>query len=130
MEILSVADAVAKYVETRDKLRLLQKNFNEKEAELKDELSVISMWLRDRADEMGVDNFKTKFGTAYRSKKTSYRIEDWDAFVRYIKETDNFTLIEKRCAKRATAEVHESEGLPPGLTYLEETEFLVNRAKG
>ena len=129
IEFKTVAEAVAMYVKLRDELRRIQHEFNEKEKEAKDVLEQISMWLRDKADSLGVQNFKTDAGTAYRSTKKIYRITDWDAFTAYVRETDNFQLIEKRVAKRATAEVHESEGLPPGIEYFEEVEFLVNRSK-
>lgn len=130
MAQMTVAEAIESYIAKRDELRQLQHEFNEKEAKLKTDLEVISSWLRDKADELSVDNFKTKFGTAYRSTKKFYRISDWDVFVGWVKETDNFQCIEKRVAKRATTEVHESDGLPPGLEYFEQVEFLVNRAKG
>src|SRR5574337_1245676 len=88
----------------------------------------ISMWLRDKGDELGVDSFKTQYGTAYRSIKTSYRVGNWDEFVGWIRDTGNFQCLEKRVAKLATKEIHDESGVvPPGVEYSAEVEFDVRR---
>lgn len=130
LEFQNVGAAIEKYVDRRDYLRELHRNNEAKEAAIKDELEAISMWLREKADEMGVDSFKTPFGTAYRSLKESYRIEDWDSFIEFIKSTDNYQLLEKRVAKNAAREIHKADGeVPPGLDYVTEVEFNVMRPK-
>ena len=140
----TVDEAIEIYVDTRDALRLHMKKAKEKEEELKELMDKISTWLRDKADEIGVESFRTKHGTAYRNVKQTYRIRDWDAFVEFIKETDNFQLLEKRVGKRAAAEVHQHnvalnkehendeeytpiDEIPAGLDYIVEVEFNVLR---
>lgn len=132
LKFSTIEEAIEAYVEMRDALRLHMRAAKQKEDEMKFFLDRISMWLLEKGDELGVDSFASKrFGTAYRHKKTSYRVGNWDDFIEFIKETDNFQLLEKRVAKRAAAEVHEAEkAVPPGLEYTEEYEFLVQRAKG
>jgi hypothetical protein len=125
----TVDAAIEAYVALRDELREFQRGVKTREDLLKSQLDEISMWLRDKADEIGVDSFKTKHGTAYRNLKESYRIGDWDAFVAYIKETDNFQLFEKRVAKNAAKEIHREGQIPPGLDYVTEVEFNVLRPK-
>ena len=115
---------------TRDELRAKQQAFKLEEDAMKLRMEQISMWLRDKADELGVDSFKTQFGTAYRSVKTSYRVATggWDAFIGWVKETGNFQCLEKRVAKLATKEIHDDTGaIPPGLDYVAEVEFDVRR---
>lgn len=124
----TVDDVIEKYVGIRDNLKLLQKRWKDIEDDMKHELDVISMWLRDKADELGVESFKTKHGTAYKSLKEHYRVGDWTAFIEYVKETDNFQLLEHRVAKNAAREVHHEDGNPPpGVEYFAEVEFLVRR---
>lgn len=124
----SVDDAIERYVDERDALRMKSAAFNAAEKEAKERMSKISMWLRDKGDEFGVDSFKTQHGTAYRSVKTSYRIGDWDSFVNWIDETKNFQCLEKRVAKLATKEIHDASGsIPPGIEYNVEVEFDVRR---
>lgn len=124
----NVGEAVRVYVDMRDALRIHQKEAKEKEEEIKDFLSKISMWLRDKADELGVDSFKTPFGTAYRNTKRKYRIEDWDEFIGWVMESGNTHLLEKRVAQRAAREYEEAEScVPSGLETLDEVEFNVLR---
>ena len=126
----SIDEAIEAYVNTRDDLRAKQQAFKLEEDAMKLRMEQISMWLRDKADELGVDSFKTQFGTAYRSVKTSYRVATggWDAFIGWVKETGNFQCLEKRVAKLATKEIHDDTGeIPPGLDYVAEVEFDVRR---
>jgi hypothetical protein len=126
----SIDEAIEAYVNTRDELRAKQQAFKLEEDAMKANMEQISMWLRDKADELGVDSFKTQFGTAYRSVKTSYRVATggWDNFIGWVKETGNFQCLEKRVAKLATKEIHDDTGeIPPGLDYVAEVEFDVRR---
>jgi hypothetical protein len=130
VQFKSIDEAIEAYVATRDELRAKQQAFKLEEDAMKLRMEQISMWLRDKADELGVDSFKTQFGTAYRSVKTSYRVATggWDAFISWVKETGNFQCLEKRVAKLATKEIHDDTGaIPPGLDYVAEVEFDVRR---
>lgn len=127
----TVDQAVEKFVELRDKLRDHQRSAKVIEDDLKFRMDQISMWLRDRAEELGVESFKTKSGTAYKSLKESYRVNNWDDFIAFVKENDCFHLLEKRVAKNAAREVHKESGeVPVGLEYSSEIEFNVLRPRG
>ena len=132
LEFKSIDEAIKAYVETRDELRVVQRDFKAKETGMKDTLERISMWLRDKADELGVDSFSSKaYGTAFRSVKTSYRVatRGWDSYIDWVKATDNFQCLEKRVAKLAVKEIHDATGqLPPGLDYVAEVEMDVRKA--
>jgi len=126
----NINEAIAEYVKVRDELAVERKKFNEYEAVHKMYLEKISMWLRDKADDLGVDNFKTQSGTAFRTVKTSYRVAGagWDEFIAWIQETGNFQCLEKRVAKNATKEIHDETGaVPPGIEYHADVEFDVRR---
>ena len=127
----SIDEAIKAYVDTRDNLRAHQREAKITEVGLKTVLEQISMWLRDKADELGVDSFKSNmYGTAFRSVKTSYRVATgkWDVFIQWVKDTDNFQCLEKRVAKLATAEVYKATGeVPPGIDYTVEVEMDVRR---
>ncbi len=124
----SIDEAIRHYVDERDSLGDFMKAANAHEAAVKGRLEKISMWLRDKGDELGTDSFKTQSGTAYRNVKVSYRMGDWNEFIAWIKRTDNFQCLEKRVAKNATKEVHDDTGeIPPGVEYVAEVEFNVRR---
>jgi len=127
-EFKSIGDAVSVFVSLRDDLREWQKQQKEEEQRRKEEMEEIEVYLLKKAEELGVDSFKTPFGTAYKSLKEHYRIGDWPAFVEYVKQTNNFQLFEKRVAKLSAKEIHQNEGLPAGLEYTSEYTMGVNRA--
>lgn len=123
-----IQSAVRCYVEYRDMLGVERKFWETHEADVKSEMTRISMFLRDKGDELGVDSFNTQFGTAYRNTKTSYRAANWDEFATWMRETDNMQCVEKRPAKLAVKEILDSTGsLPPGLDEFVEVEFNVRR---
>lgn len=119
-EFKNVGDAVKFYVLQRDRLRKWAEKMKAEEEKRKAALTEIEMWLLKKSEEMGVDSFKTPAGTAYKQIKEHYRIENWETFVAYVKRTDNFQLFEKRVAKLAAKEIHNTEGLPEGLNFFSE----------
>ena len=125
---LRVNDLIQLYRTKRDELSEYRKEFQQREANVKDLLSRISMALRDIADELGVDSFNTPYGTAYRNVKTYYRVGDWDAVLDFIQHTGNWHMLEKRIAKNATREIHNDLGnVPPGIEYSTEIEFAIRK---
>lgn len=126
----TIQTAVGNYVELRDMLGIERKSWETFEGETKNEMERISMFLRDKGDELGVDSFATPYGTAYRNTKTSYRIEQdgWEKFSKWMAETDNLQCVEKRPAKLSVKEILDTTGeLPPGLYQEVEVEFNVRR---
>lgn len=124
----TIDDIINVYVRTRDELAAERKQYNSYEARAKAYMERLSMLLRDKADELGVDSFKTRSGTAYRAVKTQYRVGNWDEYVKWLQETGNFQCVEKRAAKNAVKEVHDETGeVPPGLELFTEVEFDVRR---
>jgi hypothetical protein len=128
LKFTSIDGAIRAYVEERDRLRITSAAFNLEEKVRKDRMKRMSMWLRDKGDEMCVDSFKTGAGTAYRNVKTSYRVRDFPAFFAWVVENNKPQCLEKRVAKLATKEIHDATGeIPPGLDFAAEVEFDVRR---
>ena len=121
-----INDLVKMYRETRDFLAAERKQFEALERQLDDLLLRIGMCLREKGDELGVDSFKTEFGTAYRAVTVKYRVGNWDTVLQYIKDTNNFQMLEKRVGKNACKEIHQATGaVPPGLEFSQEVTFNV-----
>lgn len=125
---MGVDDLIKMGVEIRDELTVERRKFDKFEADSKGMMARISMALKAKGDELGVNSFATREGTAYRQLKESYRIGDWNQFIPWIRETENFQCLEKRAAKLATKEIHQSTGqIPPGIEYVAEEEFVIRR---
>lgn len=129
VQFKSIDEAIGKFVELRDELTAKKRIWKAEEDADKGELEKIQMWLRDKADELGVDSFTSRlYGTAFRTVKTSYRVVEWGSFIEWIKENNAFHCLEKRCAKLAVKEIHDESGtVPPGLDYIAEVEMDVRR---
>lgn len=128
IEIKDVKSAIEKFILIRDKLKIIRKPFDDLETFCKQRQFAINEYLIGLSQQFGVDSFKTEYGTAYKTVKTSYRVENWDAYSKWLIETGNMQCIEKRAAKLAVKEVHDETGeIPPGLMLYQEIEFTFRK---
>jgi len=127
-EFNNINEAIDEYRRIRDDLAERRREYKSVEKSLKGTLEEISMWLRDKADDLGVDSFKTESGTAYRVTKTKYTVGDWQVFSNWVIENEMLQCLEKRPAKLAVQEVLEETGeLPPGLEVFSEIDMQIRK---
>lgn len=120
---------VAKYIELRDELARMKGDYEAQAAPLKTAMDKIENYLLARANELGVDSFKTEHGTAYTSTRTSVKVADKDAFFTYVQEHSEWSLMEIRAAKTAVEQyVAANEEVPPGLDIVTERTLNVHRS--
>lgn len=123
---LKVDDLIATYIGLRNQLATDRKGYKQRETAIKGRLEIISMILRDRADTLGVEAFRTDVGTAFRNVKETFRVANWDEVVAYVKETGNFQILQKRVSPNSVKEIRTIDGqVPPGLETRVEVEFAV-----
>jgi hypothetical protein len=137
---MSVADLITKSIEIRNQLATDRKGWKAREARLKTAREIISMQLRDRADQLGLDSFAGTSGTAYRNTKEKFTVNDWESLVPWLIETGNLHILQKRVSPNAVKEIREEirqqaekngaevddyTALPPGIGLLKEVEFAV-----
>ena len=125
-----IDDVVARYVELRDELDLKRKEYQEFEKDQKEKMERLSMWLRDKSDDLGVNSFNTPHGTAYRSTKTYARVSNWDKVLKFIQDTGNWQMLEKRIGKLPTIEIIDDLGIEPsdiGVEYGADIDMLVRK---
>lgn len=124
----TIDDAISAYINVRNDLDASRAAFKEAEKDAKGLMEDIEKYIKNKADDLGVDSFKTSSGTAYRSVKTAYRIGSWSEFIEWVKENDMFHCLEKRAAKLAVKEVHDETGeVPPGLDYHAEVQIDIRK---
>jgi hypothetical protein len=95
-EAISVEKLVATYIKIRDARDEVKREMEEKVAALQTDLDSINQTLLEHFKEQGIDSARTPFGTAYRTIKSRYWTNDWDAMRHFIAEHDAFELLEKR----------------------------------
>ena len=114
---MNIEAIVAHYVTLRDTVAEIEADAKAKAAPLKADMQTIEAALLKHMQSGGVQNLKTAAGTAYISEKTSATVEDWDALLEYVLETEAFELLERRVSKTAYAERLASGTPPPGVKY-------------
>lgn len=126
---MKISELVDKYIQIRDKKAQLKKEYEAKVAPLEEAHSKIEAKFLELFEKTGTDSLKTEFGTAYRATRSSVSVADRDAFMTYIRENDEWPLLEVRPSKAAVESFKDShEDLPPGINYREEVVVNIRRA--
>lgn len=107
----NIGEVIEKYIEIRNYLTKERKEWEELEANLKNDLEKIEMFILNFQEKNGVTSISSKLGTAYRIKKEYFRMGDWDTFIKYVVESKNYQMLEKRVAKIATKEIIENNDM-------------------
>lgn len=120
---------VEKYITLRDRRDTVMREAKEKAAKFDTVLDKIEAVILATFDDVGVDSVKTGAGTAYKSKRTSAKVADWDTVLHYIAEHGLWNMLERRVAKVAVEEYKDAHGeLPPGVDWREEITINVRRS--
>ena len=98
-------------------------------ATIKEQQEQVSIAMRDKMKELGVNSLRTDHGTVTMLKKTRYYTQDWDSFKNFVLENQAVDLLERRIAQtNMTQFLEENPGLvPPGLNA--DTKFDVSVRK-
>jgi hypothetical protein len=130
-ENLSMEKLVSTYIKIRDARDDIKREAEEKIKEMETEMQMLSGAMLDLFKEQGIDSAKTPFGTAYRSVKSRYWTNDWEAMYDFIHENDAYELLEKRIHQSNMKQFLEENPdlLPKGLNVDSEYTVTVRRSK-
>jgi len=84
------------YIKIRDKRAENKREFEEADADLKEQMEVLEAQMLDVCKEMNADSIRTPHGTIIRSVKSRYWTNDWDSMYDFIEKEGAFGLLEKR----------------------------------
>lgn len=116
---MEIDKLVGAYVACRDHLSELRKDFKKEEVEHKSAMALMETEIMNQAEKQGVESFKTKHGTAFKTKKDFISVENWPAALDFMLMKGLTHLLTKSVGKAAAKEyMEENDGrLPPGLRY-------------
>lgn len=119
------------YIKMRDKRAELTKEFETKDAEIKQQMDLVKSKLLEACRDADADSIKTGLGTVIRTTKTRYWTSDWNSMIEFIKEHDAFELMEQRLHQTRMKEflTENPDKLPAGLNSEREYSISVRRAK-
>lgn len=114
------------YVRIRSAKQKLQAEYDSKIGELEEQMTLVSVAMKDILLAQKASSMKTESGLVVLSKKARYDATDWDAMYKFIKEHDAFLLLEKRVhqgnMKQYVAD--NPDDVPPGLNI--NTEYVIS----
>lgn len=129
MSTPTIDEVVKKYIEVRDDIARKKAAY---EADIKPQqeaLEKIESYLLAKANDQGVESFKTQFGTAYTAKRTSVTIADREIFKQFCEATGDWGLVDIRASKKAVEQyVEANQEVPPGINVVVERTLNVRRS--
>lgn len=123
---MKLSEVVGKYISLRDKKAAIKAEYEGKVAVIDETLTKIEAKLLEVFEQTGMESIKTEFGTAYRSVRSTASVADRDAFMEFVKEQQEWSLLEIRAAKAAVEQYKAAneDQLPPGINW--RSEAVVN----
>lgn len=128
---LPVEKLVKLFVKTREAKATLTREYDAKEAELKGIMEACENMMLKKADETGVEGFKTPYGTTFTAVETKITIADHKAFQDFVLTQNDLEFFQARVAQKRVEEYmkqHESETPPPGLNLYRNRVMRVRKA--
>lgn len=113
----SVAKWIDHYVAIRDKLKELNDDHAKKIEPLVELQNKLTGLLQDFLTNTGSESVKTANGTCYASTRYTASLPDAGAFMKFVIDSGNFDLLDRRANSTAVRSYVEAQGaLPPGVT--------------
>jgi hypothetical protein len=129
---MNYSTACKNYIELRNKVNEIENKAKADAAEHKEKMLQLETWLTMKADEEGLDNIKTEFGTAYWSNIASAKVANRDAFMDFVKRENAFDMLENRVSKEAVKSYmagHDNM-VPPGVDFSQIRKFNLRATGG
>lgn len=117
-QVACIDEIVERYIALRDKKTEIKSAYEQEVAKVEEAMRRCERFLLGQLNAQGAESIRTKFGTTFKTEKVSVGVADWDSYLNWVKETGNYSMIEKRANPTAVQEyraVHND--LPPGVNY-------------
>jgi hypothetical protein len=114
-----VAAIVEKYIQLRDRKAVLKREYEGKVEAIDVALDRCENYLLKHLQSVGAESIKTPAGTAYITTKTSASVADKQAFLDFVKEREEWSMLDVRANKTVVDEFKTSNNgaLPPGVNW-------------
>ena len=125
---LTVEQAIGAYVKLREKKARIDAQAKADKQPVDEAMDKIEAFLKEQADALGVQSFKTANGTAFLTTSERANVASWDEVLRFILENEAYDMLEKRVNKTAVREYLEAnKAVPPGVNYGTSIEVSVRK---
>lgn len=115
---LNYETAMAGILRAKEKMAEIDDEAKRKKKPLADTVAKLEAWIQTKAQDEGLDTIPTSAGTGYWSTHYKCTVGDQTAFMDYVRETGDLSLVDKRANKTAVKEyVNEHGQPPPGVNF-------------
>jgi hypothetical protein len=127
---MKISEAIEIYVKLRDKKAQLKAEYTDAVAPVQEKMDKLEVKFLEIMNTTGVDSLKTEFGTAYSTTRTTASVADKDAFFKFVKDNEEWPLMEVRASSTAVKQFVEAHAgdVPPGLNLNVERTIGVRRS--
>ena len=129
--VTNIDKLVEVYIKIRDARDEVRRELEAKEADLNEQLEIISQQILEVCKQTGADSIKTQHGTAMRGVKSRFWTNDWEKFYDFMFEHNVPELLEKRIHQTNIKQFLEEnpDMLPLGINVEAEHSITVRRSK-
>ena len=119
------------FIKIRDRRSILSAKFKEEDAKLIRQQDSIKRALLEHCENHNTESVRTSEGMFFRSTKTRYWTDDWDAMYDFIKEHNIPEFFDKRLNQTNVKQFLEENpnDVPPSLKIDKEVVVTVRKAK-
>lgn len=127
----TVEKRVKEYIRIRDLLKDMDAQHEEAKRKIVETHNMLTGWLQNFMEQAGADSVKTPEGTCYSSTRYTASLADPEAFMAFVKTTNNYDLLDRKANVTAVKDyVSENGTLPPGVNLSAIKTVGVRRASG
>jgi hypothetical protein len=126
---MKLSEVVQKYIEYRDQKAQLKAKYDLEVDAIDKKLEKIENALLEAFEKSGQTSARTDHGTAYVSVRSSATVADKEAFMQFVKEKEEWPLLEVRVSKTGVEQFRSiHEDIPPGVNWREERVVNIRRS--
>lgn len=126
---LSMPEMIERYVKLRDLKEAANNNFKEKMRPLNEAMAAMEVQFLADLQSQGVESVRTESGTAFINTKSSATVKDPELFMDFVKNANEWGLLDIRVNKTAAKEQFNAGVDVPGVKYTETLAVGVRRGK-
>jgi hypothetical protein len=117
-------------IDALDEMYEKQKTDNEQYQNAKEMRAIIEGLLMEELDTTGAKNIGTVYGTIHTVTRYSAPLEDPQAFMDFVIQTERWGMVDKKANVTAVRDyVEEHKGLPPGVRLTSHTRLSITAPK-
>jgi len=119
------------YIKMRDKKAEISKELEAQIKGIEADMNQVKFAILEHMKSLNAESIRTSSGLVYRTVRTTYSTNDWDAMHKFIVDNNMPQLLEKRLNQgNIKAYLEENpEVLPPGLNSSMEYSVTIKRSK-